>query len=62
MQDLWFAPKRCETTARYERLGVLIVKRYVPTGDDFVIRRYAVRIADMRSSLDSLIRYERLTR
>lgn len=27
LQDLWFAPKRFESTALYERLGVLLVKR-----------------------------------
>lgn len=62
MQERWFAPNRFESTTRYERLGVLFVKRYVPTGGDFVIRHYGVRIADIRGSLDSLIRYERLTR
>lgn len=62
LQDLWFAPKRCESTAGYERLGVLLVKRFVPTGGDFVARRYGVRIADIRRGVDSLIRYERLTR
>jgi len=60
--DLWFAPKRFERTALYERLGVLLIKRYVPTGGDFFIRRYGIRIADIRGCLDSLIRFERLTR
>ncbi len=62
VQDLWFAPKRFESTALYERLGALLIKRYVPTGGDFVIRRYGIRIADIRGNLDSLIRFERLTR
>ncbi len=62
LQDMWFAPKRFESTARYERLGVLLIKRYVPTGGDFFIRRYGIRIADIRRSLDSLIQFERLTR
>jgi hypothetical protein len=60
--DLWFAPKRFESTALYERIGVLLIKRYVPTGGDVVSRRYGVRIADIRGSLDSLMRFERLTR
>jgi hypothetical protein len=46
----------------YERLGVLLLKRYVPTGGDFVIRRYGIRIADIRGNLDSLIQFERFTR
>jgi hypothetical protein len=62
LQDMWFAPKHFESTARYERLGVLLIKRYVPTGGDFFIRRYGIRIADIRRSLDSLIQFERLTR
>jgi glycosyl-4,4'-diaponeurosporenoate acyltransferase len=62
LQDLWFAPKRFESTALYERLGVLLIKRYAPTGGDFFIRRYGIRIADIRGNLDSLIRFEHLTR
>ncbi len=62
LQDLWFAPKRFESTALYERLGVLLVKKYAPTGGDFFIRRYGIRIVDVRGSLDSLIHFERYTR
>ena len=60
--DLWFAPKRFESTALYERLGVLLVKQFAPTGGDFVNRRYGVTIADIRGTLDSLIKFERMTR
>jgi Glycosyl-4,4'-diaponeurosporenoate acyltransferase len=60
--DIWFAPKRFESTALYERLGVLFVKRYVPTGGDFVRHRYGIRIIDVRGNLDSLIQFERCTR
>jgi hypothetical protein len=60
--DLWFAPKCFESMALYERLGVVLIKRYVPTGGDVVRRRYGVRIADIRGSLASLMRFERLTR
>jgi len=60
--DAWFAPKRFESTTLYERMGVLIIKQYAPTGGDFFIRRYGVRIADIRGSLDSLMKLERLTR
>jgi glycosyl-4,4'-diaponeurosporenoate acyltransferase len=60
--DWWFAPKAFESTALYERLGVRLIKRYAPTGGDFVIRRYGIRIADVRGNLDALIQYERLTR
>jgi hypothetical protein len=62
MLDIWFAPKHFESTALYERLGVLFLKRYVPTGGDFVRRRYGVRIVDIRGNLDSLIQFERCTR
>jgi len=60
--EQWFAPHRWESEALYERLGVLLIKKYVPTGGDFVIRRFGIRIADIRGSLDSLSRFERLTR
>lgn len=60
--NIWFAPKRFESTALYERLGVLFVKRFVPTGGDFVRRRYGIRIVDIRGNLGSLIRFERCTR
>ena len=42
----------------YERLGVLFIKRYVPTGGDFFIRRYGIRIAHIRGNLESLIHFE----
>jgi Glycosyl-4,4'-diaponeurosporenoate acyltransferase len=45
----------------YERLGVLLIKRYVPTGGDVFIHRYGIRIVDIRGTLNSLIRFERLT-
>jgi hypothetical protein len=62
MLDIWFAPKRFESTALYERLGVLFVKRYVPTGGDFFRLRYGIRIVDIRGNLSSLIQFERCTR
>jgi hypothetical protein len=60
--DAWFSPKRLESETLYERLGVLFIKRYVPTGGDFFIRRYGIRIARIRGSLESLIHFERYTR
>jgi Glycosyl-4,4'-diaponeurosporenoate acyltransferase len=60
--DLWFSPKRFESETFYERFGVLFIKRYVPTGGDFFIRRYGIRIAQIRGSLESLIQFERFTR
>ena len=60
--DTWFAPKSFESTALYESLGVLLIKRYVPTGGDFVRRRYGIRIFDIRSNPESLMRFERNTR
>ncbi len=62
LQELWFAPKRFESTALYERLGVLLIKKYAPTGGDFFIRRYGIRIVNVRGTLDSLIHFERYTR
>jgi hypothetical protein len=60
--DVWFSPKSFESEVLYERLGVLFIKRYVPTGGDFFIRRYGIRIAHIRGSLESLIHFERFTR
>jgi hypothetical protein len=60
--DVWFSPKRFESEALYERLGVLFIKRYVPTGGDFFIHRYGIRITHIRGTLQSLIHFERYTR
>ena len=60
--DLWFAPKRFESMTLYERLGVLLVKKYAPTGGDFVNRRYGVTIADIHGTVDSLVKFEKMTR
>jgi len=62
MLDIWFAPKHFESTALYERLGVLFIKRYVPTGGDFFRHRYGIRIVDIRGDLNSLIQFEKCTR
>ena len=62
LQDVWFAPKRFESTTLYERLGVLLVKRFAPTGGDIVNRRYGVTIANIHGTLDTLIKFERMTR
>ncbi len=62
MLDIWFAPKHFESTALYERLGVLFVKRYVPTGGDIVRNRYGIRIVDIHGNLESLIQFEQCTR
>jgi hypothetical protein len=59
--DVWFSPKRFESEALYERLRLLFIKRYVPTGGDFFIRRYGIRIANIRGTLQSLIHFERYT-
>src|SRR5260370_28762812 len=55
--DAWFSPNRFESETFCERLGVLFIKRYVPTGGDFFIRRYGIRIAHIRGSLESLIHF-----
>ena len=62
LEDLWFAPKPFESTALYERLGVLLVKKNAPTGGDFVNRRYGVTIANIHGTFDALIKFERMTR
>jgi hypothetical protein len=62
LQDIWFAPKSFESTALYERLGVSLVKQFAPTGGDFVNRRYGITIAHIHGTLDSLSRFERMTR
>ncbi len=60
--EFWFAPKAFESEDLYERLGVLLLKRYVPTGGDFFIQKYGVRIVDVEGNVDSLIHFEQLTR
>ncbi len=60
--DVWFSPKRFESEGLCEGLGVLFIKRYVPTGGDFFIRRYGIRIAQIRGTLEALIHFERFTR
>jgi hypothetical protein len=60
--DVWFSPKRFESEALYKQLGVSFIKRFVPTGGDFFIRRYGIRIAHIRGSLESLLHFERYTR
>src|SRR5579859_2167593 len=63
--DVWFRPKRFESERLYVRLGALIIKRYVPTGGDLVMRRLRRDHPERRwvtSSLHSLYLYERRTR
>ncbi len=63
--DVWFRPKGFESERLYERLGALVVKRYVPTGGDLVMRRLRRDHPERRwvtSSLKSLCLYERRTR
>jgi hypothetical protein len=38
------------------------LKRYVPTGGDFFIQRFGVRIVEVRGTYDALIHFEQLTR
>jgi hypothetical protein len=62
---MWFRPKRFESDRLYERLGALVIKRYVPTGGDLVMRRLRRNHPKRRwvtSSLQSLWQYERRTR
>ena len=60
--DFWFAPKRFESPQLYERLGVLWIKRYVPTGGDFFRKKYGVRVIDIKSNIESLLKFEERTR
>jgi hypothetical protein len=63
--DVWFRPKGFESERLYERLGALLVKRYVPTGGDLVMQRLRRHHPGRRwvtSTLQSLCRYERKTR
>ncbi len=63
--DVWFRPKGFESERLYERLGALLLKRYVPTGGDLVMQRLRRHHPGRRwvtSSLQSLCRYERRTR
>ncbi len=60
--DVWFAPKRFESPHLYERLGVLWIKRYVPTGGDYVRKKYGVRVIDIKSTIESLLKFEERTR
>jgi Glycosyl-4,4'-diaponeurosporenoate acyltransferase len=63
--DVWFRPKGFESERLYERLGALVIKRYVPTGGDLVmqrVRRHHPRRRLVTSSLRSLHQLERGTR
>jgi hypothetical protein len=64
--DLWFRPRRVETERLYELLGARLLKRYVPTGGDLVMRWLRRRHPGARllrgANLDSLRRFERWTR
>jgi|GEM_PF-1325450 len=63
--DLWFRPKDFESERLYQRLGALLIKRYVPTGGDLVMQRLRRHHPSRRwvtSTLQSLCRYERKTR
>ena len=63
--DIWFRPKCFESERLYEPLGAPLIKRYVPTGGDLVMRRLRRRHPERRwvtSSLQSLWQYERRTR
>ena len=60
--DVWFAPKRFESPHLYERLGVLWIKRSVPTGGDYVRKKYGVRVIALKSTFESLLTFEHRTR
>jgi hypothetical protein len=60
--DVWFAPKRFESPRLYEQLGVLWIKRFVPTGGDYVRKKYGVRVIEIKSTIESLLIFEHRTR
>lgn len=63
--DVWFRPKGFESERLYERLGALVIKRYVPTGGDLVmrlVRRHHPKRRLVTLSLRSLQQLERGTR
>ena len=63
--ELWFRPKVLESERLYRRLGVLLIKRYVPTGGDIVmrhLRRYCHVRALVSRHPQSLLNCERGTR
>jgi hypothetical protein len=60
--DFWFVPKHFESPQLYERLGVLLIKRYVPTGGDYFRKKYGVRIIEIKSNIESLLQFEERTR
>jgi Glycosyl-4,4'-diaponeurosporenoate acyltransferase len=63
--DFWFRPKGFESERAYVRLGALLLKRYVPTGGDLVMRRLRRHHPEQRwvtCSEQSLRLYERRTR
>ncbi len=63
--DAWLRPKGFESERLYERLGAWIIKRYVPTGGDLVMRRLRRDHPERRwvtSSLKSLCLHEQRTR
>ncbi len=64
--DVWFAPKRWESERRYARLGVRVLKKYVPTGGELVgrwlYRRFGWRLLDAGGGGAALRRYEKMTR
>ncbi len=60
--DFWFASKQFESLQLFERLGVLWLKRYVPTGGDYFRKKYGVRVIDIRGTIESLLKFEERTR
>jgi hypothetical protein len=63
--DFWFRPKTFESERLYRRMGVSVLKRYVPTGGDLVmerLRRRYPRAQLVTASLPSLRTHERRTR
>jgi hypothetical protein len=63
--DFWFRPKRFESERLYERLGALVIRRYVPTGGDLVMQRLRRRHPHatwVAANLQSFRQYEHRAR
>jgi Glycosyl-4,4'-diaponeurosporenoate acyltransferase len=63
--DIWFRPKRFENERLYRRLGARVLKRYMPTGGDAIMRRLRRRNPQrrlVRPGFHALRQFERWTR
>lgn len=66
LAEWWFAPRSFESERFYERLGVRLVKKYIPTGGSWwnriIWHRLGWHLIDLGAGTEGLVRYEALTR